>query len=54
MTEFLGTFLPEFFYVLCGLVSFDTALRATKNEESKIGTSLFWCLLGLYWLLWDV
>lgn len=50
MTEFLGTFLPEFFYVLCGLVSFDTALRATKNEESKIGTSLFWCLLGIIFM----
>lgn len=50
MSAFLGTFLPEFFYVLCGLVSFDTALRATKNKEAKIGTSLFWCLLGIIFM----
>lgn len=42
MIDFLGTYLPEFFYVLCGLVSFDTAYRATKNKEARIGTSLFW------------
>ena len=47
MIDFLGTYLPEFFYVLCGLVSFDTAYRATKNEEARIGTSLFWFLLGV-------
>lgn len=47
MIDFLGTYLPEFFYVLCGLVSFDTAYRATKNKEARIGTSLFWFLLGV-------
>lgn len=50
MAEFLSVYLPEFFYVLCGLVSFDTAIRATKNEESRIGTSLFWCLLGIIFM----
>lgn len=50
MAEFLGVYLPEFFYVLCGLVSFDTAIRATKNKEAKIGTSLFWCLLGIIFM----
>lgn len=32
MIDFIGTYLPELFYALCGLVSFDTAYRATKNE----------------------
>lgn len=50
MTEFLGVYLPEFFYVLCGLVSFDAAIRATKNEEARIGTSLFWCILGIIFM----
>lgn len=50
MTDFLKVYLPEFFYVLCGLVSFDAAIRATKNEEAKIGTSLFWCLLGIIFM----
>lgn len=50
MAEFLGVYLPEFFYALCGLVSFDTALRATKNKEARIGTSLFWCLLGIIFM----
>ena len=50
MHEFLSVYLPEFFYVLCGLVSFDTALRATRNEKAKVGTSLFWCLLGIIFM----
>ena len=50
MIDFLGTYLPEFFYALCGLVSFDTAYRATKNEEARIGTSLFWFLLGVIFM----
>lgn len=41
MTDFLGVYFPEFFYVLCGLVCFDTAIRARKNEEAKAGTMLF-------------
>lgn len=50
MTQFLSVYLPEFFYVLCGLVSFDCALRATKNEEARIGTALFWSLLGIIFM----
>lgn len=50
MSEFLGVYLPEFFYALCGLVSFDAALRATKNEEDRIGTSLFWSILGIIFI----
>ncbi|WP_294580621.1 DUF979 domain-containing protein [uncultured Thomasclavelia sp.] len=47
MLNFLSIYLPEFFYVLCALVSFDTAYRATKNKEARIGTTLFWALLGI-------
>ena len=50
MIDFLGTYLPEFFYALCGLVSFDTAYRATKNEEACLKTSLFWFLLGVIFM----
>lgn len=31
MAEFLSVYLPEFFYVLCGLVSFDTAIQCYKK-----------------------
>ncbi len=51
MTDFLGVYFPEFFYVLCGLVCFDTAIRARKNEEAKAGTMLFWTLTGLIFML---
>lgn len=51
MTDFLGIYFPEFFYVLCGLVCFDTAFRARKNEEAKTGTILFWTLTGLIFML---
>ena len=47
MLDFLSVYLPEFFYVLCAFVSFDTAYRATKNEEARVGTTLFWALLGI-------
>lgn len=51
MAKFLGLYLPELFYVLCGLVCFDTAFRARKNEKAKIGTILFWTLTGLIFML---
>ena len=54
MTDFLGVYFPEFFYVLCGLVCFDTAFRARKNEEAKIGTIIFWTLTGLIFMLGKV
>ena len=47
MGSFLTNYAPEIFYVLCGIVCFDTALRALKNEQSKIPTFLFWLLLGI-------
>lgn len=47
MQEFMSTIMPEVFYTLCGLVCLDASFRAfTKNEEARIGTSLFWLLVG--------
>lgn len=54
MTDFLGLYFPEFFYVLCGLVCLDTAFRARKNTEAKTGTILFWTLTGLIFMLGKV
>lgn len=51
MTDFLGIYFPEFFYALCGVVCFDTAFRARKNEEAKAGTILFWTLTGIIFML---
>ena len=47
MTDFLGIYFPEIFYVLCGLVCFLTAFRARKNESARVGTMLFWTLTGV-------
>lgn len=54
MTDFLGIYFPEFFYVLCGLVCFDTAFRARKNRTAKVGTILFWTLTGIIFMLGKV
>ena len=50
MTDFLGIYFPEFFYVLCGLVCFVTAYRAGKNESARVGTILFWTLTGIIFM----
>lgn len=54
MTNFLGVYFPEFFYVLCGVVCFLTAFRARKNETARLGTMLFWTLTGLIFALGKV
>ena len=54
MTDFLGIYFPEFFYVLCGFVCFDTAFRARKNDKAKAGTILFWTLTGIIFMLGKV
>lgn len=40
-------FIDEFIYILCGLISILTAFRALKNKEARIGTFLFWFLVGI-------
>ena len=54
MTNFLGVYFPEFFYVLCGLVFFLTAFRARKNESARLGTMLFWALTGIIFMFGKV
>lgn len=39
-------FIDEFIYILCGLVLVLTGVRALKNEKNRIGTFLFWVLVG--------
>lgn len=46
MQVFLQTYLPEFFYILCGIVCFDCAYRARLNKQARVGTILFWGILG--------
>ncbi|MBF1036830.1 MAG: DUF979 domain-containing protein [Parvimonas sp.] len=40
-------FIDEFMYILCGLISILTAFRGLKNKEARIGTFLFWFLVGI-------
>ena len=37
-------------YILCGLVSISTGIRGLKNEKAKIGTFLFWTILGIIFI----
>lgn len=50
MNEFLNI-ATEIVFVLCGLVSVATAFRGLKNEQARIGTFLFWLILGLIFIL---
>lgn len=43
--------LGELIFVLCGVVCFSAAFRGLKNEKSRIGTFVFWTLLGLTFAL---
>ena len=44
--------IAEIIYILCGLVSVATAIRGLKNEKAKIGTFLFWFILGITFIFW--
>ncbi len=50
MGDFLTYIAPEIIYTLCGLVSLDCAIRALKNDKAKIGTFLFWAILGVIYI----
>ena len=45
------TNLSEIIYILCGFVSIATAIRGLRNEKSRIGTFLFWFILGIIFIL---
>lgn len=42
--------LTEIVYILCGFVSIATAIRGLRNEKSRIGTFLFWFILGIIFI----
>lgn len=42
--------LTQIIYILCGLVSISTGIRGLKNEKAKIGTFLFWAILGIIFI----
>ena len=42
--------LTQIIYILCGLVSISTGIRGSKNEKAKIGTFLFWTILGIIFI----
>ena len=46
--------LTEIVYILCGFVSIATAIRGLKNEKSRIGTFLFWFILGIIFIFGPV
>lgn len=51
MHVFMTTVFPELFYALCGLVCMDAAWRAyRKQEQAKLGTTLFWLLVGIIFM----
>ena len=46
--------LTQIIYILCGLVSISTGIRGLKNEKAKIGTFLFWTILGVIFIFGEV
>ena len=46
--------LTQIIYILCGLVSISTGIRGLKNEKAKIGTFLFWAILGVIFIFGEV
>ena len=51
MNNFIFNLLPEIFYMLCGLVCLDAGWRAyRKNESARIGTAVFWVLVGIIFI----
>lgn len=46
--------LSEIIYFLCGMISIITAIRGLKNEKGKIGTFLFWFILGITFIFGKV
>ena len=49
MKAFLNI-IVEIIFSLCGLVSISTAIRSLKNEKGKIGTFLFWTIVGIIFI----
>ncbi len=44
-------YLTEIIYSLCGLVAVAAAVRGLKNQEKRIGTFMFWSIVGVLFIL---
>ncbi len=44
-------YMKEIIYILCGLVAIFAAVRGLKNTEKRIGTFLFWAIVGTLFIL---
>ena len=53
MDQFLS-FAPEIFFILCGIVCYDAAYRSLQNKQARLGTFLFWLLLGVIFMFGNV
>ena len=53
MAAFLD-YAAEFIFILCGFISFNAAYRALENEHAKVGTTLFWSILGVIFMFGKV
>lgn len=40
-------YIDEAIYIICGIISIITGIRALKNKESKYGTFAFWVIVGI-------
>lgn len=40
-------FIDESIYILCGIISIITAIKSLKNENARLGTFLFWTIVGI-------
>lgn len=47
-------YAAEFIFVLCGFVSFNAAYQALGNEKARVGTTLFWSILGVIFIFGKV
>lgn len=54
MAQFMSNIAPEIFYALCGIVSLDAGWRALKNEKARIGTAVFWTIVGIIFIFGKV
>lgn len=50
MLEMILPWLSEVIFMLCGLVSVNCAFRGLQNESKRIGTFIFWFVLGLIFM----
>ena len=52
----ISNMLLEIFYIIIGIMMLNTAVLTLKdkNHKAKIGTTLFWSLLGIIFIFWPI